>query len=853
MIPDSPERWAEIDALFAEALDRPERERSAFLADACAGDPELLEAVRSLLANEAAAARLIGESVTGAAADLLASLSDEADAAEAASEAGMIGRRIGPYRLVAELGRGGMGVVYLAERADGEFDKRVALKLVKRGMDTDEILQRFHMERRILASLEHPNIAALYDGGATDDGRPYLVMEPVEGERITTYCDARRLTVAARLDLFRSVCAAVQYAHQKLVVHRDIKPSNILVTAGGTPKLLDFGIARLLDDEPGGSGRTRTRMRMLTPDYAAPEQMRGEPVTTATDVHALGAVLYEMLTGGRPYPNRSSASTEEPGTEQPIRRPSGAVAADTDAESVAAARGTHPVQLRRSLKGDLDTIILKALEPDPSLRYQSARELIEDLDRFRAGRPVTARSAGPAYRAGKFVRRHRLGLAAAAVVVLSLVSGLGAALWQAQRAEEERARAELERAIAEEQRDAAEEVATFLEGMFAAANPFSTRPGRLDTMRIGTLLDRGAGRIGTEFTDRPLIRARMQGVLGRAYRSLGMYDQAEPLLQESLDTYRAVSGPGPDAANAMNALGNLYLDLERAADAENLHREALGIRRQLLGSDHSDVAQSLNNLAAALQNAGRLDDAEPLYDELLALHRRLDPPDSAAYADVLNTRMVLAYRKDDVDTALPLAREILDINRALFGTDHPRVSQSMNNLGQLLSRTGDLEEAEALMRESLEMNRTMLGGTHPNIAAGAANLAGVLLRLGRVEEAESLYLEAITLNRQVLGDRHPGLAVSLTSYADLLMARDALGEAEGLQREALSINRAAFGATHVNVGIVTARLAENLCRQGRTAAGQELFRDALAGLRASVPETHSAVRNAQEAASRCAS
>ncbi|HSJ30014.1 MAG TPA: serine/threonine-protein kinase [Longimicrobiales bacterium] len=848
MIPDSPERWEQIDALFAEALDRPEAERSAFLAAACAGDPELLEAVRSLLASEVAAARMIGESVGDAAADLLASLSDEVDAAEA----GMIGRIIGTYRLVAELGRGGMGVVYLAERADGEYDKRVALKLVKRGMDTDEILQRFHMERRILAALEHPNIAALYDGGATDDGRPYLVMEAVEGERITTYCDARRLTVAERLDLFRSVCSAVQYAHQKLVVHRDIKPSNVLVTAGGTPKLLDFGIARLLDAEPGGSMRTRTRLRMLTPDYAAPEQIRGDPVTTASDVHALGAVLYELLTGRRPYGNRDSVSAEEPGMERPIRRPSLAVAADADAEGVAIARGTHPNQLRRSLKGDLDTIILKALEPDPRLRYQSARELIEDLDRFRSGLPVTARIAGPAYRAGKFVRRHRIGLAAAAVVLVSLVSGLGAALWQAERADAERARAERERAIAEEQRDAAEEVAAFLEGMFAAANPFSIQPGRLDTMRIGTLLDRGASRIGTEFTDRPLIRARMQGVLGRAYRSLGMYDQAEPLLTQSLDTYRAVSGTGPDAANAMNALGNLYLDLERAADAENLHREALGIRRQLLGSDHSDVAQSLNNLAAALQNAGRLDEAEPLYDELLALHRRLDPPDSAAFADALNTRMVLAYRKDDFDTALPLAREILDINRALFGTDHPRVTQSMNNLGQLLSRTGELEEAETLMRESLEMNRTMLGGMHPNIAAGAANLAGVLLRLDRVEEAETLYLEAIAINRQVLGDRHPGLAISITSYADLLVARGALDEAERLQREALAINRAAFGATHINVGIVTARLAENLCLQGRTDAGRGLFRDALAGLRASVPETHSAVRSAREAASRCA-
>jgi eukaryotic-like serine/threonine-protein kinase len=848
MTTDPSARWARVDALFGEALDRPRVERLAYLADACGEDRELFEAVRALLENEAAAGELIGESISEFVPELLASLPVEADGPEGG---GMAGRRVGPYRLVLEIGRGGMGAVYLAERADGQFEKRVALKLVKRGMDTDEILRRFQVERRILASLEHPNIARLYDGGAADDGRPYLVMELVEGARITGYCDARRLTVPERLTLFRSVCAAVQHAHQNLVVHRDIKPSNILVTADGTPKLLDFGIARLVAEDGGDAPRTRTGMRILTPEYAAPEQLRGDPVTTASDVYALGAVLYELLTGRRPFERRGVDDT------QAVAVPPSAVAGvvpgrATGEPDPAAARGTTVERLRRLLDGDLDTIVLKALEEDPRLRYQSAQQLLEDLDRFRTGLPVLARPAGFAYRAGKLARRHRVALATASLVLVSLVGGFGAALWQAGRAASERDRAEAERAIAEDERDAAEEVAAFLEGMFAAANPFAVGPGRMDTLRIGTFLDRGAERIGDELRDRPLVRARMLGVLGRAYRSLGAYDRAEQLLVEELDTYRSAHGAGHvQVASAMNALGNLYLDQERAGEAEALHRQALEIRRELLDADHPDVIQSLNNLASALQNGGKLDEAQPLYDQVLAFHRRLDPPDPATYADVLNARMVLAFRKDDMLSALPLAREILDINRGLFGDAHPRVAQSLNNLGQLLARTGAEEDAEPLLRESLAMNREILGGEHPNIAAGAVNLAGVLAKLGRTAEADSIYVDATAMTRKLLGDRHPALAVAITNHADLLAGRGGHAEAQPLYREALAINRAAFGGVHMNVGIVLARLANSLCRQGETEAGRALYEEALATLRASLPAHHSLISTAEADAAGC--
>jgi eukaryotic-like serine/threonine-protein kinase len=871
-----PDRWARIDFLFGEALDRPPQERLAYLASATEGDPELFEEVRSLLEREAAAEALIGDSVTGFVPELLASFASGDPSTEATSAEEMAGRRVGPYRLLSELGRGGMGTVYLAERADGEFEKRVALKLVKRGMDTDELLGRFRFERRILASLEHPNIARLYDGGAADDGRPYLVMELVEGERITDYCDARALGVEERLALFGSVCAAVQHAHQHLVIHRDLKPSNILVAPDGIPKLLDFGIAKLLEEEGDDTPRTRTGMRVLTPEYAAPEQLRGEPVTTATDAYALGAVLYELLVGRGPFvePGKGSfrgrggaSELETRGNGRTPIRPSAAVARWTggrdrdgpargiapDPEAVARARGTTPDRLRRLLRGDLDTVVLKALEEDPARRYQSPQQLLEDLQRYVAGRPVVARPATFAYQAAKFVRRHRAALVTSALVLVSLLGGLGASLWQAGEAAAARDQAERERAIAEDERDAAEEVASFLEGMFAASDPFAAGPERTDTLRISTFLERGAERVGVEFKDRPATRARMLGVLGRTYRSLGTYERAEALLVEAVETSRAAYGNEHlELAVALNALANLYLDLQRPTDAEAAHREALSIRRSILGSGHMGTVESLNNLAAALQDGGRLDEAEALYDEVLAFHRQLDPPDSARYADALNARMVLAFRKDDMTAALSLAREILAIDRALYGEEHPRVARGLNNLAQVLSRTGAHDEAEPLLRRSLALNREILGDGHPNVAAGALNLAGILMQLGRGEEAEPLYIEAIETNRRILGERHPAVATSMSNYADLLDSRGQHSHAEALFRGALEINRGAFGPKHRAVGIVSARLAKSLCRQGRVEEGVTVHRQALAVLRATLPEGHSMITSIEADEAACA-
>lgn len=459
----TPEQWERIKEIFEAALRRPPDERSAYIERARAGDRALRQEVASLLAAHERADRFLEEPA----------VSRTWEREPEVTGLSLVGRRLGAYRVIRELSRGGMGTVYLAVRADEVYRKRVALKVVNPGMHTDDILRRFGQERQILASLDHPNIARLLDGGATEDGRPYFVMEYIEGEPITQYCDQRRLSIRARLRLFQQVCAAVQYAHQNLIVHRDLKPSNILVTTEGVPKLLDFGIAKILNPELTGVSSMTTTMtlavRPMTPEYASPEQVRGGPVTTASDVYSLGVLLYELLTGHRPYrltghqpeemcriitetelerpstvidrrdeqrpadahlPPQSTADRRPPTNEQPT------------IEVISRQRDTTPQRLKQQLKGDLDNIVLMALRKEPTRRYVSVEQFAQDIKRYLDRRPVLARKDTLTYRTGKFIRRHMVGVMAALFVILSLVGGLAIAIWQARVAEAERARAE---------------------------------------------------------------------------------------------------------------------------------------------------------------------------------------------------------------------------------------------------------------------------------------------------------------------------------------------------------------------------------------------------------------------------
>jgi serine/threonine-protein kinase len=801
------DQWARIDAIFDAALQQEPEARDAFVRAACDSDTELLEEVLALLRAEAAADHRIGDSATAYAAPLLDAIS-EAEHEEAAA----VGRRFGAWSIVREIGRGGMGRVYLAERADDEYRQQVALKIVKRGMDTDEVLRRFRFERQVLASLQHPNIARMLDGGATEDGLPYIVMEYVPGETITRYCDAHALDVKGRLRLFRIVCDAVQYAHRNMVIHCDLKPSNILVDAQGVVKLLDFGIATLLAEGQGDqTPNTRPSVRALTPGYASPEQLRGERMTAASDEYSLGVLLHELLTGKRPV-----------------------ISDDQQVDP-----------LPRHLSADLDTIVRKTLASNASDRYGSVGALAEDIDRHREGLPLRARPATWRDRTVKFVRRNRVGVAATALIALSLFAGTGVALAQAQRATRERKVAELER-------ENAERATAFLEELLSAADPEGGGTARRDTLRVGALLSIGAKKADEQLADRPVLQARMQRVIGRAQRSLGAHDAAEVNLEHALATQRRTLSAGDvSIAETLTDIGTLRLAQGAPADAEKAYREALQIRRAGLPADHLDIARALANVAAALIAQASFDSAEVFLDESLALHRRRAVPDSSALATALSGRMALADKTNDLPTALALSKEVLDLDRARFGDAHPRVARALNNRAFLLSRNGEYTEAERMFRETLAIVRTSFGVEHPNYAATLDNLALAVSRQDRLAEADSLYRQSIAITRRTLGPRNPQISVALGNYADLLVRQGHFDQAEKLYREGLGITRQAFPPAHPNNGIVQSKLGVALCRQGRRQEGARELDASIVILKAALPPGHPRTQDALRQQKEC--
>ncbi|HET7216574.1 MAG TPA: protein kinase, partial [Vicinamibacterales bacterium] len=539
----SSDEWARLEAVLDEVLELEGDVRLEAIARACGDDEALRAKVEAFVAADVEAHDFLETPAAEYAAGLVRAAADEAPAEEREQP----GDLVGPYRVISEIGRGGMGRVFLARRDDGQFDQRVALKLLRAGGDGVEIQQRFLRERQILARLQHPNIARLLDGGVTADGRPYFAMEYVAGEPITLYCDRRRLDVNKRLDLFIAVCDAVQYAHQNLVVHRDLKPSNTLVTADGEVKLLDFGIAKVLHepDEGGNGDPTLTRLGSgpMTPEYAAPEQVRGDPVTTATDVYALGALAYELLTGRGPHrlTRLTAAEVERVIAEGDVDRPSAAIARSRPiadgrtADDVAAARATDGPRLRRQLRGDLDTIVMTALQKDPARRYASAGALVDDLRKYQGRMPIAARPDSVSYRASRFVRRHAIGVAATALVLASLVAGLIGTAWQARVASREALKAR--------------EISQFLASLFEVADPARTN-GRDVTAK--DLLDRGAARVETELADQPDVQADMLVLLGKIYRDLGEYDRAQPLLERAVALRTSVFGR--DTARTADAI-----------------------------------------------------------------------------------------------------------------------------------------------------------------------------------------------------------------------------------------------------------------------------------------------------------
>jgi eukaryotic-like serine/threonine-protein kinase len=818
--------------LFHQALDRPETERSAFLA-AAGAEEELRREVEELLASHRRAEA--GDGAELLATGWAAGAVDDPAAAPSPGGDGEaeIGTRLGAYRLVAELGSGGMGVVYLAERDDGELERRVAVKLLPPGLGTAAALARFREERQILARLDHPDIARLIDAGTSAGGRPYFVMEQVDGEPIDLSCRRRRLALADRVRLVARVCRAVHAAHQNLVVHRDIKPGNVLVTADGAPKLLDFGIAKRLDGD-GAAPATVGPWRPMTPEYASPEQLRGEPVSTATDVYGLGVLLYELLTGVHPFRTPGTAPHEVARRiceTRPVR-PSAAVAAG------AAGLDAPPERLARRLRGDLDAIVLAAMHPEPARRYASAERLAEDLERFLDGRPVVARADSLAYRAGKFVRRHRLAVAAAVLVVL-LLAGFAAAMAV------QSARVERQRVEAERERRRAERVSSFLVELFEVSYP-TREQARSVTAR--ELLDRGAERIAAGLEDEPEVEARLLATIANVYDQLGLYAEARPLLERRLELARALHGDEhPEVAEAHSQLAINAWRRGDYAVAESLHERVIALRRRLLGTDAPEVADSLNALAAMLHEAGEYARAETAHRAALAIRRARFGEESWQVSQSLGNLGWLLHDRGRFAEAEELYRRALALNRRLFGDEHRWVAQGWSNLALLHHDRGELDAAAEVYVRAWEMDRRLLGEEkHPDLAIHLHNQARLWHDRGDLERAERLYREALELRRAALPDDHSAIATSLAGLGRLLTDRGELAAAESLLRDALARRRAALAPGNWHIAEAESLLGACLFAAGRPAEAAPLLTAGLAAMESQRGDGDLRVRQARE-------
>ena len=792
------DRFQRIEELFHRALELPEPDRAAFVEGECGGDPEIRAKVERLLELEGA-----GDALSSLRRDVAASVRAAPSSVEGA------GDTVGPYRLLRRLGEGGMGVVFEAEQ-ERPVRRKVALKLIRWGMDTEQVVARFESERQALALMSHPGIARVYDAGATVAGRPYFAMELVEGVPVTTHCDAERLDTRARLDLFLRICDAVQHAHHKGIIHRDLKPSNILVTTEGdraVPKIIDFGVAKATAQRlTERTVYTELGQLIGTPEYMSPEQaeLSGEDVDTRTDVYALGVVLYELLVGALPFdPSglrqagfdeiRRRIREEEP--SKPSTRVASLGAASTDA---AAKRRTDPPTLRHQLRGDLDWIVMKALEKERARRYTSAGELGADLLRHLHHEPVLAGPPTAAYRTRKFVRRHRALVAGAAAVLVVLVGGIVVSTRFA--IGQFRARTEAER-----QARIAEAVAGFLRNdVLAAAGPERT-PDRELTVRAA--LDAASGSIEERFHDEPVVQGSIHTTIGLTYGSLGVLESAERHLGSAVELFRAtLGGDHPETLAAINNLGDLYTRMGRYDDAEPLLVEVLETKRRTLGDEHDSTSASINNLGLLYREQGRLEEAEPLLAEGLDLDRRLRGDEDDATLTSAHNLALLYQDLGRMEEAQTLLEKTLDTRRRVSGASHPDTLAAVQVLAVLHGRQGRVDEAVELLRDLVEHRRAVLGDEHPDTLISMSSLATGLSRQGRLDEAASLYVTVIDGSRKALPD-HWHLAMMLSSYGSCLTELKRFEDAERVLTESHGRFDGEFGPADSRTLKVTGQLA----------------------------------------------
>jgi eukaryotic-like serine/threonine-protein kinase len=746
----------------------------------------------------------------------------------------MDGDRIGPYRVLRTLGVGGMGEVFLAERADAEFDQQVAIKVVYGG--SRGVQSRLKIERQILAQLDHPNIAHLLDGGSLPDGTAYIVMEYVDGVPIDAYCDSRRLDIAARLRLFQTVCAAVHYAHQNLIVHRDLKPSNILVTTAGVPKLLDFGIAKLLDERQAGHHTlavTHADVRVMTPDHASPEQVRGQAITTSSDVYVLGVLLYKLLAGTGPFfiPSMRLSEIERAICEKDPLLPSQSVStADSAAASgITDARGTTAKRLRRILRGDLDNVILMAMRKEPERRYSSAQQMSSDIQRYLEGKPVIARRDTVSYRSAKFVKRHWLPVAAAAGTVFLILAFATTTYVQSLRIAAERDRVAQQRERAERERARAEEVSSFLVNLFKLSDPEENRGNQVTARE---LLDSGAKRLQAGLKDQPETKAALLSTVGAVYDSLGQYQEALPILSESLQLQP--QGQDRSRVETLLELGQARIGVGDLPGAEVPLQEALRLSQSNYGAKSLESGRALWVLGMLRLQQGQLGGAKDLYIRSLGILETSTaaPTDIAAVLDDLAT---VYTREQHWALAKQTYERSLEIYRRVLGDEHPRVAIRLGNLATVAQNMGDLPRAESLYRESIGLYERAYGERHPETVAVKGQFGLLLQREGRLAEAEPLLRDGAAMTLLLFGPDHYKTGYARVSLAILLNDKGDLGESESQFRQALAIYDKSLPADHLYRASALMYLARLLVDRGRPEEAVAFSEQSLKILTATLP------------------
>jgi serine/threonine-protein kinase len=798
-----PERWKRIQSLFHTAADLPDAERSAFLHAECADDRELLSQVLAMIEEDARSSGLLERAVADGATEML-SENDRLPMTE-----------LGPYRIKKWLGQGGMGVVYLAERSD--IGGLTAIKVLRDAWQTPDRRERFVAEQRILAQLSHPAIAKIYDADSLPEGTSWFVMEYVEGVPITEYCRTHRTSIDGRLALFRGVCEAVQYAHGQAVIHRDLKPSNILVKEDGTVKLLDFGIAKQLDVTDAAKDQTLTGLGLMTPAYAAPEQIRGERVDIRTDVYALGVVLYELLTGQPAFDLSSCTPVEAVSIllDKEPERPSALVTRLGDAEAKGLAAS-------KTAWSDLDVMCATTMHKDATRRYQTVDALIQDVDRYFANQPLTARPDTVGYRLGKLIRRNRtkfvtatLALAATVALVVfytvRLTSARNAALAEAARTRR---------------------IQSFTMSLFEGGTPDAGPAGDL---KVVGLVDQGV-RQARELDADPEAQAELYATLGAISEKLGRIDQADTLLQSALEQRRKLfKGDNPAIAESLIALGLLRSEQAQHDEAERFVRDGLEMARRVHPSDPATVARDMTALGEVLENRDEYQRAIEVLEQAVALQSAPSVPPAdlvATLTELANCHFYLSH----YDVSEPLYRRVLELDRRIFGDHHPHVAHDLLNLGAVALRLGRYPEAEAFNRDALAIFQAWYGNDHPETASAWTILGRVLVAQERFDEADGMLRHALAIQERAYGPVHPRVASALNELAAVAMQRGKMDDAESICLRMRDIYRKVYGDQDPHVALAMAGVADVYLQSKQFARAEPVLREVVTRYTRAQPE-----------------